>query len=278
VADYIAVRIALKIEYSGKRFCGSQFQLGVRTVQDEVEKAIGTFLRLPGGRGKVIFSGRTDTGVNARGQVIHFEHENELDLWRFCWGLNGILDSDVSVTDAQVVPDDFHSRFSAIKRTYAYRILNRPQRSALLQDTHLFMPSELNAERMAALAGELIGSHDFSGFRSSNGDTTSPVCNVEHAEILNLGEGKLEFWISANHFVYNMVRIIVGTLIEIGLGKRPTTDLGEALHERQRSKAGPTAPPSGLCLESVEYPAHYRLFQSASFKSALLDNQEIHRE
>lgn len=263
------MRVALKIEYSGKRFCGSQFQLGVRTVQDELEKAIGTFLRLPGRRAKVVFSGRTDTGVHARGQVVHFDYPEELDLWRFCWGVNGILGQDVSITAAQVVPDDFHSRFSAIKRSYCYRLLNRPQRSALLKDTHVFVPLELNIAEMQQVAGLLVGTHDFSGFKSTNSDTSTTVCAVERAELLNLGEGKLEFWISANHFVYNMVRIIVGTLIEIGLGKRPTTDLGEALHDRQRRKAGPTAPPWGLCFESVEYPESYRLFESV---------QEIHRE
>jgi tRNA pseudouridine38-40 synthase len=269
----------MKIQYLGAHFSGSQFQVGVRTVQDDLEEAVGTLLRLPDRRAKVSFSGRTDTGVHARGQVAHFDcPEENPDLWRLCWGLNGILKRDVSVTDAQVVPEDFHSRFSAIKRTYAYRILNKPQRSALIHDTHVFVPSTLDLPLLQGLVGEFVGTHDFSGFKSSNSDTTTTVCRVERAEILNLGEGELEFWISANHFVYNMVRIIVGTLIEIGLGKRPKTDLGEALHDRQRRKAGPTAPPWGLCLESVEYPESYHLFESASFKRAPLDNQEIHRE
>lgn len=268
-------RIALKIEYAGKRFCGSQYQVGVRTVQDELEKALATFLRRESVR--VVFSGRTDAGVHARGQVVHFESAtDELDLWRLCWGLNGILPADLSVTAAQLVPDDFHARFSALRRTYCYRILNRAQRSALLADTHVFVPFELNLSDISELAQQLAGTHDFLGFKSSNSDTLTTLCDVQRAELLNLGEGRLEFWITANHFVYNMVRIIVGTLIEIGLGKRPKTDLGAALHERQRQKAGPTAPPWGLCLESVDYPENYQLFKTARFQGReSARNQEI---
>ncbi len=261
------VRVALKVEYNGRRFCGSQFQLGQRTVQDELEKAVGTYMRLPDRRAKVIFSGRTDSGVHARGQICHCDLPDEaLDLWRFCWALNGIVPDDMSITDVAIVPDDFHARYSATKRSYAYRILNRAQRSALLKDTHYFIPFELNLNSMARAAESLIGSHDFAAFKSANSDTTSTICRVGSAQILNLGEGKLEFCISANHFVYNMVRIIVGTLIEIGLGKRPMTDLEKALSTKQRSQTGPTAPPIGLCLESVEYPESYELFKSASFQ------------
>lgn len=270
-------RIALKVEYRGDRFHGSQYQLGVRTIQDELEKALGVFLRLPERRAKVIFSGRTDTGVHARGQVVHFDVEDEeVDLWRLCWALNGILNQDMSVASAQVVPDNFHARFSATRRTYAYRILNRAQRSALQNEMSWFVPLHLDLPLVEKAAAMLIGTQDFSAFKSTNSDTMTTVCRVDRAEILNLGEGRLEFWISANHFVYNMVRIIVGTLIEIGLGKRPISDLGLALSERQRQKAGPTAPPWGLCLESVEYPDEFQLFKSASFQGReLIGNQEI---
>lgn len=257
-------RIALKVEYRGTRFHGSQYQVGVRTVQQELEEAVGVFLRLPERKAKIIFSGRTDTGVHARGQIVHFDYPEALDLWRFCWGVNGILKHDMSVTAAQVVPDDFHARFSATRRMYVYRILNRPQRSALLKDDHWFVPLELNLDLMQEAASMLVGTHDFGAFKSSNSDTGTTVCRVERAQILNLGEGRLEFWISANHFVYNMVRIIVGTLIEIGLGKRPISDLGLALSERQRRYTGPTSPPWGLCLESVEYPEAMQLFQEIS--------------
>lgn len=257
-------RIALKLEYRGTRFHGSQYQVGVRTVQQDLETALGIFLRQPDERVKLILSGRTDTGVHARGQVAHFDTDQTLDLWRFCWGMNGILKDDLSLTAAEIAPPDFHARFSATRRTYVYRILNRTQRSALFKDDHWFVPFNLDLAAMQEAATMLIGSHDFAAFKSSNSDTTTTRCHVERAQLLNLGEGRLEFWISANHFVYNMVRIIVGTLTQIGLGKQPITDLGLALSERQRRYAGPTAPPWGLCLESVEYPEAMQLFQEIS--------------
>jgi len=269
-------RIALKLEYAGDRFHGSQFQGRVRTVQEELELAVGTFLRMPERKAKVSFSGRTDTGVHSRGQVAHFDSAADVDLWRFCWGVNGILKQDLSITAAQVVPDRFHARFTATERTYAYRILNRTQRSALLKDTYWFVPAQLDIESMQEAASMLVGTHDFTAFRSTSSEETSPICRVKSAQILNLGEGRLEFWISANHFVYNMVRIIVGTLIEIGLGKRPIEDVGLALSERQRRTTGPTAPALGLCLEAVEYPEELELFKNASFQGReLIENLEI---
>ena len=268
------MRVALKIEYLGTDFSGSQFQLGVRTVQAELEKALSVFLRATTA---VHLSGRTDAGVHARGQIAHFDcADPDLDLWRLCWALNGILADDISIVAAQVVPDRFHARFTAIERTYAYRILNRPQRSALLKPLYSHVSGPLDYELMQETAQVVVGLHDFTGFRSTNHDTTSALCRVTRAEILNLGEGKLEFWISANHFVYNMVRIIVGTLMEVGLGKRPKTDMGDALFEMERQKAGPTAPPRGLCLESVKYPEEFELFKSASSQGReLISNQEI---
>jgi tRNA pseudouridine38-40 synthase len=251
-------RIAVKLEYLGTRLAGSQYQAGVRTVQGELERALSIFLRRPM---RVALAGRTDSGVHARAQVAHFDvDEDVVDLWRLAWAVNGILPRDVTVVAASVVPDSFHARFSALRRTYAYRILNRPQRSSLCNQTRYFVSLPLDWQAMAASATSLVGSHDFSTFKSANADTLSTVCRVERAELLSLRDGELEFWITANHFVYNMVRIIVGTLVEIGLGKRMPADLGAALWQRSRAKAGPTAPPWGLCLEAVEYPQEYGLF------------------
>lgn len=272
------MRIALLIEYSGKNFHGSQWQLGVRTVQSDLESALTTFLRRDI---RIVMSGRTDAGVHALGQVVHFDYpppagatngsaEEHADssLWQFderalCWALNGILAKDISVVAAQVVPEDFHARFRAVKREYVYRVLNRAQRSALLRDTHHFIqyPLDLAAMRLAARA--LLGRHDFLAFRSSNSDRSSTECLVTRAEILNLREGQLEFWIAADHFVYNMVRIIVGTLIEIGLGKKSPEGLAIALERGYRDLAGPTAPAWGLTLNSVEYPESYKLFEQS---------------
>jgi tRNA pseudouridine38-40 synthase len=258
------VRIALLIEYSGRRFHGSQYQAGVRTVQSELEKALATYWRRPC---RAIFSGRTDSGVHATGQVVHFDldipEDETIDLWRCCWGLNGIMSDDLSVTAAQIVPDQFHARFKATERQYVYRILNRPQRSALLSGTYFFIPRNLNVPVMTEAALLLSGQHDFSAFRSTNADNSNTVCDISSVKLLQLPEGRLEFWISADHFVYNMVRIIVGTLIEVGLSKRTPESLQNALQKGDRNLTGPTAPPWGLTLNAVQYPEAYKLFDSS---------------
>lgn len=266
-------RIALKLEYFGKSFCGSQMQHGVRTVQSELEHGLAIFFRTGGNRVPVTLSGRTDAGVHADGQIGHFDIDARFiqasglssdltaaDLKRMCWALNGILPADLSITAARVAADKFHARFSACGRSYVYQILNREQRSALSQDRSYFVPAPLDLQAMKAAAPAILGEHDFAAFKSSNADTTGSVCTVERSELLSLGEGKLEFWISADHFVYNMVRIIVGTLMDIGLGKRPETALSEALSSKDRQQAGPTAPAWGLCLKTVEYPAEFNYF------------------
>jgi len=262
-------RIALSIEYAGKKFSGSQYQNNARTVQLELEKAVSTLVRQST---KVILSGRTDSGVHAQGQIAHFDVENcDSDLWRLVWALNGILPADVSVKAAQRVSCEFHARHSALERRYVYRILNRAQRSALLKDSHYFYPHRLDQKRMAKAAAYLLGDHDFASFRSSNSDRGTSRCRVSEAKILNLGEGRLEFWIAANHFVYNMVRIIVGTLIEIGNGERVPEDMSRALKGSDRNLAGPTAPAWGLTLASVKYPEAFHLFSDLNDKACLED-------
>ena len=282
-------RLALLLEYAGPNLHGSQFQLGVRTVQCDLEAALSAYFRRPM---KTIFCGRTDSGVHAAGQVVHFDLEIEpaalseeadeqtlplqdgdqsfvqtfkqdehIDLWRLCWSLNGILKSDIAVRKVQVVPDDFHARFTATSRQYVYRILNSAQRSSLLKDNHYFLPHKLDLKAMQAATFDLIGTHDFASFKGANREKQTTLCTVTRAELLNKGEGRLEFWIAANHFVYNMVRIITGTLIEIGLGKRAPDSIATALSKSDRSFTGKTAPPFGLTLHSVKYPEHYKLFE-----------------
>lgn len=257
------MRIALKVEYLGKYFHGSQFQLGVPTVQSELESALAVLARQAI---RVHFSGRTDAGVSARGQVAHIdwpeENEDRLDLAEFTWSLNGILGKNLCVTNSQIVDQSFHARFSARQREYVYRILNRKQRSPLLKNTHYFIRSNLDLKAMQEASLELMGRHDFSAFRTMSTTQSNPICTVSGAQILNLGEGQLEFWITADHFVYNMVRIIVGTLVEIGLGKKEPAIVSEALQACDRKLTGPTSPPKGLTLDSVQYPEQYHLFQN----------------
>lgn len=246
-------RIAVEIEYVGKGFHGSQYQLGQRTVQSELESCFSILNR---DKVRVILSGRTDSGVHASGMVGHLDwsRDTEPDIGKLVRAANGILKRDIAIKRAKVVPITFHSRFSAISRQYVYRILNGRERCPLLKDTHYHVVHALDSKAMSDGASELLGEHDFASFRSTNADKTSTVCNVTRAEILNLGEGQLEFYIAADHFVYNMVRIIVGTLVEIGLGKRAPESVRLALQTSDRNLAGPTAPPWGLTLQSVVYP------------------------
>lgn len=251
-------RIVLLLEYAGRRFHGCQYQVGQRTVQSELEKALATYFRMPV---RVVFSGRTDAGVHASGQVAHFDiPQKEVDLWRMNWALNGILDDDLSIKASQITAPDFHARFSATSRQYLYRILNRQQRSALLRDTHYFISHPLELELMQQSSTCLLGRHNFEAFRSTNSDRSNTNCSVSRVELLKLGEDELHFWICADHFVYNMVRIIVGTLIHIGLGKLPPHSLQHALASGDRNLAGPTAPSWGLVLNAVQYPEAYNLF------------------
>lgn len=279
-------RIAFSLEYHGKRFHGSQLQLGVRTVQGDLEQAFGVLAKQPI---RVHLSGRTDAGVHAAGQCFHIdwpegvvpagaataaaiasgldpeEAAKELDLWRMMRSLNGIMKTDIAVSTAQVVPESFHARFSANQREYVYRILNRSQRSAVLKDTHYHVPYELNVKAMQDGALRLLGRHDFAAFRSTNAEQVSTICTISRSEILQLGDGRLEIWIAADRFVYNMVRIIAGTLTEIGLGKRTLESLETALEKGDRDLSGPTAPPWGLTFQSVRYPKEYNLFELNSF-------------
>jgi len=257
-------RIALLIEYNGKAYHGSQSQKGVITVQQDLESAIETLAkkRIP-----VTFAGRTDAGVHARGQVAHFDwpfEQSQIDLERLESSLNGITGKGMSIVTAQFVPDEFSARRKALSREYVYRILNRKHQSALMRDTHFLVRQPLDLKLLTDAASTLLGKHDFSAFRSTSSDPreiSSPICRIERSQILNKGEGELEFWIRADHFVYNMVRIIVGTLVEIGLHKRSIDSIACALEKLDRNLSGPTAPPWGLTLHRVTYPDEYNLFE-----------------
>lgn len=274
------MRIALLLEYNGKNFRGSQSQKNGRTVQSVLEDALAVYFRVSKANVlnkplRAILSGRTDAGVHASGQVAHFDIPDKLlddvpvvSPTAFAWSVNGILPPDLSIKQAAIVPQDFHARFHAIERQYVYSIWNRPQRSPLRKDTHFFLRRPLDVEAMSEAIKCLPGKHDFSAFRSTNSDRISSICEVKYAKLLNLGEGELEFSIAANHFVYNMIRIIVGTLVEIGLKKRSVESLKTALIGAQRELAGPTAPAAGLNLVSVKYREPYaNIFKFANFCS-----------
>lgn len=252
-------KVALLIEYIGQNFHGSQAQKNLRTVQEDLETACSIFLRQPI---KIYLSGRTDSGVHAKGQVAHVVLPVNEDLKYFVWSINGILQPDISIKLAQTVDDTFHARFSAISRTYTYKILNSCQRSAIYSKDHFFVRTRLDTASMQTAMLSLIGTHDFKAFKSSNSDNLTTICQISNVNLVNLDEDRLSFVIQANHFVYNMVRIIIGSLVEIGLKKMEPHIIKEAIQTGNRSILGPTAPAWGLTLDCVHYPPSYNLFNN----------------
>jgi tRNA pseudouridine38-40 synthase len=241
--------IKLTIEYDGTAYAGWQVQPNGTSIQELMQGAIAAIT----GEAEVavIGSGRTDAGVHAAGQVAHFKTETAIPAANLVHALNTQLPDDIAVIDAEDAPDDFHARYSAHSKTYRYTILNRPVRSPLARRRSYHIRSPLDLSAMRAAASLILGEHDFAAFQSKpNGKpsvrTVSRLELIEEAPFIHIE-------ISANGFLYNMVRAIVGTLVEVGLGRRDAESVAALIASRDRSAAGPTAPPQGLCLMRVEY-------------------------
>jgi len=244
------VRIALGLEYDGSAFKGWQIQqAGVRTVQSCLERALSKVADHPV---SVICAGRTDAGVHASGQVVHFDSPARRSDYAWLMGGNTNLPDDISITWAQVVPEDFHARFSALARRYRYTILNRPCRSALHRQRATWHYKPLDAERMQAAAACLRGEHDFTSFRAVGCQSHSPYRHVFDLTVERHGEFVV-IDIEANAFLHHMVRNVAGVLMAIGSGDRPAEWTQELLAVRDRTQAGVTAPPDGLYLLAVRY-------------------------
>ncbi len=248
-------RIALGIEYDGSRFLGWQTQSGGGAVQDALEPALST---IAGSEILVTCAGRTDRGVHARGQVVHFDTVAERPPSAWVRGVNALLPESVAVLWSAEVPEDFHARYSARSRTYRYVLVNRPVRPALEARHAGWFHAPLDVAAMRSGARHFIGEHDFSAFRSSECQARSPVRTVHRLDI-DSGDGRIVFTICANAFLHHMVRNIVGTLVYIGKGRHPPQWASEVLESRDRSRAAPTFAPEGLCLEHVEYEARWNL-------------------
>jgi tRNA pseudouridine38-40 synthase len=238
-------------EYDGTCYHGWQLQSGVPTIQQALESVLKQIL---GKATRIHGAGRTDAGVHATGQVAHFvanwQHSEE-DLHRAC---NALLPEDITVIDIQPAPADFHARHSAISKTYTYRILDRSLRSTFARAYSWHVPRPLNQIAMERSTQFLVGSHDFAAFGAPTDGTPSTVREILEAfwERDDASE-TLRFTIRGSGFLRYMVRSIVGTLVHVGSGRLPTEDFVDILESRDRSKAGPTAPPHGLFLECVEY-------------------------
>jgi len=249
------MRFALGVEYDGAAFHGWQIQEDVRTVQECLERALSRVAAHPV---TVQCAGRTDAGVHATGQVVHFDTRASREPRAWVLGGNVNLPGDVSIAWAVPVAETFHARYSATGRTYRYVILNRTARAALLGDRAVWVHRPLDAERMHAAAQVLVGEHDFSSYRALGCQAKSPVRRVTRLEVRRRGE-LVVIEVSANAFLHHMVRNIAGVLMAIGRGDRPPGWAGEVLERRDRSRGGVTAPGEGLYLVRVEYPQAFGL-------------------
>ncbi len=244
------MRIALGIEYCGSRFNGWQRLRNGRSVQSCVEKAIS---KVADHEVTVGCAGRTDSGVHARYQVIHFDSDAERDSRSWVLGCNVHLPDDVSVLWAQPVEARFHARFSAIGRTYRYFIINRIARPGVFAGLVSWECRPLDAECMHESAQLLVGRHDFSGYRALGCQSKSPVRDLRRIEVSRQGE-MVMIEVEANAFLHHMVRNIAGVLMSIGKGKAPPAWTGEILGGRDRTAGGITAPADGLYLVGIQYP------------------------
>lgn len=254
-------RYRLTIEYDGTGLNGWQKQPDRPSVQERIETALRKFC---GEQVEVVGAGRTDAGVHASAQVAHIDLPNDVDPFKVMQGINYYLfvpegketaddaDNRIAITRAETVPDDFHARFSAVRRHYLYRIINRRARLGLERGRAWHVVEELNIAAMQEAAKHLLGKHDFTSFRDSECQAKSPEKTLDHLQITHNGD---QIWITTNarSFLHHQVRIMVGTLVQVGKGRWQPYDVLAALRARDRAKAGPTAPPEGLYLVKVDY-------------------------
>jgi tRNA pseudouridine38-40 synthase len=242
--------VRIRVSYDGARFFGWQRQEGFHSVQQELEEAL---LVLTGARVVVHGAGRTDTGVHALGQVAHFHVDTRLTDDRLRHALNAHTSPALVVERAETCPDAFHARFDARSKRYAYFVSTRRFRSPIAADRAHWVQLPLDLARMRAAARRLVGTHDFRAFGNTGSPRKSTVRTLSHARIVARRKG-LALVFQADGFLYNMVRNLAGTLLEVGLGKRAVEDVERALSTGEREAAGATAPACGLYLVSVQYP------------------------
>ena len=260
------MRIALGIEYDGSRFTGWQTQPGGGTVQDAVESALSA---IAGARVVVTCAGRTDSGVHALGQVVHFDPPVERPTSAWVRGANAMLPDSVAILWAQPVPAAFHARYSALSRRYRYLLVDRPVRPAIGAGRLGWFHQRLDVESMRAAARMVVGEHDFSAFRASECQAKSPVRTIESLEVARCGE-RVAFTICANAFLHHMVRNVVGCLVYVGAGRKPVAWMGEVLASRDRGRAAPTFSAHGLYLEHVRYAPQWGLPDTADADAGAL--------
>ena len=246
-------KIALGIEYDGSKYYGWQRQNEVRSVQEKLEKALSQVANEPI---TVFCAGRTDAGVHALGFMLNFHADTRIPAAKLPLALNQHLPPDIRVLAAQTVPEDFHARYAAHTKTYLYRIHNHPIDSPFDAAYYTRVPRRLDEAAMQAAAQQFVGTHDFLALcaagssAAAHGDT---VRTITDCHVTRRGD-EVDIEVTADGYLYNMVRILAGTLCEVGAGRLRAADIPAILASRDRSRAGPTLPAKGLFLKCVEYP------------------------
>lgn len=262
------MRIALMVEYDGSQYHGWQAQTGLHTVQCVLEKALS---HVANQDVTVVCAGRTDTGVHATNQIIHFDSDSERTIRAWIYGANSFLPKDVCVKWGGLMPEDFHARFSATSRRYRYIIYNSPIRPALLRSNVTWQYRPLDHIAMNEASQCLLGEQDFTSFRALECQSKTPMRNVHRLSVERFDD-LVVLDISANAFLHHMVRNIAGVLIAVGSGKKPVAWVQEVLNAKDRKLGAETAPPYGLYLVGVDYPTHYGINQMITGPISLLGN------
>ncbi|MDD4915127.1 MAG: tRNA pseudouridine(38-40) synthase TruA [Methylococcales bacterium] len=260
-------RIMLGVEYDGSAYAGWQWQQGKPTVQGQLQAALN---KIAGRPVTVVCAGRTDAGVHALEQIVHFDCEADRPLHAWLLGGNSHLPADVRIIWAKPAIAGFHARYSAIARFYRYVILNRPTSSALLRTQATWRHQPLDAEKMHQAGQFLIGEHDFSAFRAQSCQSVSPCRLMYFIDVYRQGD-KVIIDICANAFLHHMVRNIAGVLMEIGMGRQAVVWTRQLLETGDRSRAAMTAPPHGLHLAAVFYPPEYGVGKHPVFEKLPAD-------
>lgn len=241
--------IKLTIEFDGTNYAGWQRQKNINTVQETMEKAISD---LTGENTELIGSSRTDAGVHARGFVANFKTDSSIPAIKFREALNCRLPDDIIILSSEEMPLDFHARYSSKGKKYSYTILNRWQPAAINRNYIYHIKSNLDVASMMEASKYFIGTHDFSAFRSTGSSVKTTERTIYESEVIMQGD-KIIYIVHGNGFLYNMVRTMVGTLLNVGLKKNSPEDIKYILLSKDRSKAGQCVPGCGLCLEEVYY-------------------------
>ena len=241
--------IRLTIEYDGKDFNGWQKQPNKLNIQGEIERAIE---EITGEKVDLIASGRTDAGVHALAQMANFKTNSNLPVKKYPIALNTKLKKSIRIQKAEEVEEDFHSRYHCKQKTYRYVINNSEQGSSIYRNLEYFVPNKLNVEKMQEAVKYFEGEHDFKAFKASGTSSKSSVRIIYKTKVEKQGD-RIIIELTGNGFLYNMVRIIAGTLVEVGLGKIEPNEIPEIIEKGERTRAGKTLPPQGLYLVKVEY-------------------------